>query len=247
MKISPSRPTVQGSRIRRTCQSLFLLALVALASPALAARISPPELLQDMAERFATVRDYDVLVQTETPGRRPRNERYRLQFLRRQNERQTNMFRLKVRSGPHDGDELLVRQDGVIRFQADGLFKPVATLRRDHPRARLAEGLPLWEADFGSIISRLTAVCRRASGRTIEDLTPQELQKLDLPDPQGGYRIRMEYPDDRNRRVQEEVVVGRSTMMPLLIGRVRDGKLVDRLTFRGFKANDGKDIRDFRF
>jgi hypothetical protein len=235
-----------------------ILLVVALAAvPARAARLTPPELLREMASQFSTIRDYQVLVYAETPDRKPRRHEFLLEFLRRADARQSNMLRLNIRSGKNDGADLVVRQDGSIRMRGGGLFSkhfPV-TLRRDDPRVQLGDGLALWQSDFGSLIDRLAVACEGAASAGIEPLSPTDLKRMERADPRhpawedraGAYRLRVERPDEQGLPVQLEVVVSRQTSMPLEYAVTRGGKLVIRVTFGRFRPNVGKKPGRFRF
>jgi hypothetical protein len=225
---------------------LAFLALLPGGAGADAARLTVPALLREMSGRFATLRDYQVLVDSEAPDAKPKKRRYRLEFLRRENDRQTNMFLLKARSGRQEGDQILVRQDGVVRMRRDELFAPTVTLRRSDPRLQDAEGVPLWESDFGSMISRVAAACPHATAATIEELSPAQLAKLGMEDRQGAYRMEIDCADDPEHPRHWSLIVSRTTLMPLQYAVYRDGKLLQRQTFRRFRRDTGKKPSDFR-
>jgi hypothetical protein len=210
-----------------------------------------------MAGQFNGVRDYQVLVYAETPDRKPKRHEFLLEFLRRSKPEQSNMFRLNVRSGKSDGADIVVRQDGSVRMRAGGLFArhfPV-TVRRDDPRLQLTDGLWLWQADFGSVIDRLAAFREGASSTAIDELSAADLKRLERADPRrpvwedraGGFRLRMERPDQTGRAMRLEVLISRQTSMPLQYTVTREAQLVTRVTFSRFKPNVGKKSGRFRF
>lgn len=246
----------------------FLLLALAPALPA-GQEKSAADLLGEMRRQFETTQDYEVIVhsQVPTPGRKDRYLRYRCEWLRRRNDRQTNMFRIDVREGDQDWDELVIRQDGSVRGRRDDLLRknfPV-TLKRSDPRLRDAEGVWLSESDFGSLIARLSAGCSRATSDRVNPVPPAELKalraeiraairRLDADfearlwkREEAAYRLEMSYVDDQNREVNRSLLISQKTLMPLRYTVSRDGQLLQTLTFDRFERNKGKGLSRFRF
>jgi outer membrane lipoprotein-sorting protein len=145
------------SRVVVGVMLLGTLAAAALAAP------TPVQLLDQMAARWNTVNDYDVVVgSTRWEGGKEAYQQYRYAF------KKPRMVRLQTTAGEDRGGELVVRPDGVIRGRkSSGPLKVFAvTMSREDRRLRGGDGVGVWELDQGSEINRLRSQLRAAGAQS---------------------------------------------------------------------------------
>lgn len=220
-----------------------------------------------MTDQFATIHDYETIVHSEVPTTEKKTQyrRYQLEFLRRKAGQQHDMFRVENRKGPGPED-LVIRHDGSVRARRSNLFGtfPV-TLRRDDARLIDAEGIWLRDSDFGSLLTRLDATCARATKCQIQDVDDatlkaiREAQKKDFRAVKAGlkhelwdretaaYQAEISWVDEQSRQVVQQLLVSQRTWMPLRYRLIRDGKVVQTLTFDRYRSNLGKGQDRFSF
>jgi hypothetical protein len=203
-----------------------------------------------MTAACARLRDYEVVIDSVSTGRKPRRQRYRLEFLRAQEPRQANMFRIEMREGRHEGEEWAIRKDGSIRVRGTDVLGQQfpATLRRKDPRLQDASGVWLWESDFGSLVGRLRAACGSGATCGVLPVRPLELRQGGWPDETGAHRlvIATEGPESP-RGKRHELLVSRTTLLPLQHRIYQGSRLVATLTYRHLRVNPGKQLRRFHF
>lgn len=222
--------TLRGLPLLLLAGSLLFMPGPAVLAPAAAAE-SAESVLARAENRYAAIKDFECLVESETrKGKKQEGGTFHFWY------RKPAMLRIHVVKGKTRGSDLVIDEAGKVRGRKGGLLKPfVISLSANDKRLRNIRGFPVTDLHWGAFYRKLREAAARPGAR------------LTLSDRSGAdpYHLTLRYVDE-GKQIREEYYIHPEHWVLVRADSFEDEVCVDRVVFRDIRLDPGLEPKFFR-